>query len=80
MAIERTSYFCQVLHGEQYTEVYKPLPTTATLTSKTRIVDILDKGSGAVMIVNGNIHVQIGLVIKKKPSNLQNKSIHNVVC
>nr|XP_022331335.1 peroxisomal multifunctional enzyme type 2-like [Crassostrea virginica] len=42
----------KVLHGEQYTEIYKPLPPRATLTSKSRVVDILDKGSGAVLIVN----------------------------
>lgn len=42
----------KVLHGEQYTELYKPLPPRATLTSRSRVVDILDKGSGAVLIVN----------------------------
>ncbi|XP_046555171.1 peroxisomal multifunctional enzyme type 2-like [Haliotis rubra] len=42
----------RVLHGEQYLEVYKPLPTGATITSKLKIADILDKGSGALVLYN----------------------------
>lgn len=41
-----------ILHGEQYLEVFKPLPASDTLTSTARIVDVLDKGSGAVILVN----------------------------
>ncbi|CAF1506962.1 unnamed protein product [Adineta steineri] len=40
----------RVLHGEQYIELYKPLPTSGTMTLKGKIVDVLDKGSGAVII------------------------------
>ncbi|CAF1395501.1 unnamed protein product, partial [Didymodactylos carnosus] len=40
----------KVLHGEQYVELFRPLPPTATLTLKGKIVDVLDKGSGAVII------------------------------
>ena len=56
----------QVLHGEQYTEIYKPLPPKATLTSKSRVVDILDKGSGAVLIVNGNTDREAFIVCTKR--------------
>ncbi|XP_063242604.1 peroxisomal multifunctional enzyme type 2 [Bacillus rossius redtenbacheri] len=41
-----------ILHGEQYLEVLKPLSTSGTLTSRARLVDVLDKGSGAVIIVD----------------------------
>ncbi|XP_077455960.1 peroxisomal multifunctional enzyme type 2 isoform X2 [Stigmatopora argus] len=42
----------QVLHGEQYLELYKPLPTSGQLTSKATVADILDKGSGAVILLD----------------------------
>jgi len=41
------------LHGEQYTEVFKPLAASDTFISSAYIADILDKGSGAVIIING---------------------------
>jgi 3-hydroxyacyl-CoA dehydrogenase/3a,7a,12a-trihydroxy-5b-cholest-24-enoyl-CoA hydratase len=40
----------RVLHGEQYLEVLRPLPSKAKLTHKARIKDIFDKGKGAVVI------------------------------
>jgi len=43
----------QLLHGEQYTEVFKPLAASDTLVSSAYVADILDKGSGAVVIING---------------------------
>ncbi|XP_032435474.1 peroxisomal multifunctional enzyme type 2 [Xiphophorus hellerii] len=48
--------FTQVLHGEQYLELYKPLPTAGTLTSETTVADILDKGSGAVILLDVNTY------------------------
>lgn len=41
-----------ILHGEQYAELFKPLKPQATLTSKGVLVDVLDKGSGAVILIN----------------------------
>ncbi|KAL0121934.1 hypothetical protein PUN28_007017 [Cardiocondyla obscurior] len=41
----------QVLHGEQYLEVYKRLPTEATVETRFKIQDTLDKGKGAVVLI-----------------------------
>ncbi|KAK9522952.1 hypothetical protein VZT92_019388 [Zoarces viviparus] len=46
----------QVLHGEQYLELYKPLPTSGALTSQSTIADVLDKGSGAVILLDVNTY------------------------
>jgi (3R)-3-hydroxyacyl-CoA dehydrogenase / 3a,7a,12a-trihydroxy-5b-cholest-24-enoyl-CoA hydratase / enoyl-CoA hydratase 2 len=40
----------RVLHGEQYTELLRPLPKSAKLTHRARIKDIFDKGKGAVVV------------------------------
>lgn len=41
-----------VVHGEQFLRVYRPLPKAATVTSTIKIVDIYDKGSGLLMIID----------------------------
>ena len=39
-----------ILHGEQYMEIRRhPLPTSGTLISKPKIVNIFDKGKGALI-------------------------------
>ncbi len=40
----------RILHGEQYTELLRPLPPHATLRHEARIKDIFDKGKGAIVI------------------------------
>eukprot|EP00043_Microstomoeca_roanoka_P004336 m.49049 g.49049 ORF g.49049 m.49049 type:complete len:730 (-) comp12443_c0_seq1:166-2355(-) len=35
-----------LLHGEQHITFHRPLPTTGTITSKAKFVELLDKGSG----------------------------------
>ncbi|MCW5803324.1 MAG: SDR family NAD(P)-dependent oxidoreductase [Deltaproteobacteria bacterium] len=39
----------RVLHGEQYTELKRPLPTKGKLTTKATVQSIYDKGKGAVV-------------------------------
>ncbi|KAJ0019684.1 hypothetical protein NQD34_007253 [Periophthalmus magnuspinnatus] len=46
----------QVLHGEQYLELFKPLPTSGTLTIDATVADVLDKGSGAVILLDVNAY------------------------
>ena len=46
--------FDRVLHGEQYTEVTRPLPLRATLTHKVHIDQIWDKGKGALVVTEIN--------------------------
>uniref|UniRef100_A0A8C7SMW4 Peroxisomal multifunctional enzyme type 2 n=1 Tax=Oncorhynchus mykiss TaxID=8022 RepID=A0A8C7SMW4_ONCMY len=48
----------KLLHGEQYLELFQPLPTSGTLTSQARIADVLDKGSGAVILLD--VHTYSG--------------------
>ncbi|XP_056393346.1 peroxisomal multifunctional enzyme type 2 isoform X2 [Hyla sarda] len=48
--------FTRVLHGEQYLELYKPIPTSGEMRSEGTVADILDKGSGAVILLDVNTY------------------------
>ncbi|KAL0979807.1 hypothetical protein UPYG_G00190000 [Umbra pygmaea] len=50
--------FTRLLHGEQYLELFKPLPTSGTLTNQATIADVLDKGSGAIILLD--VHTYSG--------------------
>jgi 3-hydroxyacyl-CoA dehydrogenase/3a,7a,12a-trihydroxy-5b-cholest-24-enoyl-CoA hydratase len=42
--------FDRILHGEQYTELKRPLPAHSKLTHKAKIKEIWDKGKGAIVV------------------------------
>src|SRR5262249_52442677 len=42
--------FDRILHGEQYTEIARPLPSNAKLTHKAKVKDIFDKGKNALVV------------------------------
>ncbi|CAG0883037.1 unnamed protein product [Cyprideis torosa] len=45
--------FSRVVHGEQYLELLSPtFPTSAQVETRMEIVEILNKGSGALIVVN----------------------------
>ncbi|HRO91831.1 MAG TPA: MaoC/PaaZ C-terminal domain-containing protein, partial [Promineifilum sp.] len=52
-----------LLHGEQYLEMKRPLPTRATVTNKARIANIYDKGSGALVLLDVDTEDEQGQVI-----------------
>lgn len=56
-AIPNRSYdLSQVLHGEQYLELYKEIPVDEALRSDVKIVDVLDKGKNALIIVGAHTY------------------------
>ncbi|XP_068103202.1 peroxisomal multifunctional enzyme type 2 [Hyperolius riggenbachi] len=48
--------FTRVLHGEQYLELYKPIPTSGDMRSEATVADILDKGSGALILLDAKTY------------------------
>ena len=50
----------RLLHGEQYTEVLRPLPPKAKLTHRARIKEIWDKGKGAVINTEAKTYDESG--------------------
>lgn len=55
----------RLLHGEQFIEFYRPLPHNENkfTTKRPHLVEILDKGSGAVVITETNTHSQDGQLL-----------------
>jgi len=45
----------KVLHGEQFIEVHKDIPVDGTLEATLSVVDILDKKSGALLVVDVDV-------------------------
>lgn len=44
-----------ILHGEQYVEFLGDLPVEGVLTNRSKVAEVLDKGSGAAVVHNGKI-------------------------
>lgn len=41
-----------LLHGEQYMELHRPLPTSGRLETTTKVLDVIDKGRAALLILS----------------------------
>lgn len=41
----------QVLHGFQTLQIHRPIPTTGSVTQDGRVVDVFDKGRGALIVL-----------------------------
>lgn len=50
----------KVLHGEHYLEVFKPYSPSGVFDVRTEVVDVLDKGSGATLIINAELYNESG--------------------
>lgn len=56
-----------ILHGEHYLEMVDTLPdTNGTLVTKNYLADLLDKGSGAVAIVNSETYAGNKLIFRNQ--------------
>ncbi|XP_031328032.1 peroxisomal multifunctional enzyme type 2-like [Photinus pyralis] len=54
-----------MLHGEQYLEIYNSTPEAGTLLSNPKIVETLDKGSGAAIVTEINSYNEQGALIMR---------------
>ncbi|XP_036317484.1 LOW QUALITY PROTEIN: peroxisomal multifunctional enzyme type 2 [Rhagoletis pomonella] len=59
-----------VLHGEQYLEICDDLPISGTLTTTGKVFDIMDKGSGAVVVTNSDTYDESGRLLVKNQSSI----------
>lgn len=57
-----------ILHGEQYIEVVEDLPTSGKLTTYGKVFDVMDKGSGAVVVTNCDSYNDEGTLMVKNQS------------
>lgn len=58
------------LHGEQYLEICDELPTSGSLTTSGKVCDVMDKGSGAVVVANCRSYDPNGQLIAKNQSSI----------
>ncbi|TDG42772.1 hypothetical protein AWZ03_010819 [Drosophila navojoa] len=57
-----------ILHGEQYLEIVDDLPTSGTLVTKGKVFDVMDKGSGAVVVTSCESFDENGRLLVKNQS------------
>lgn len=49
-----------LVHGEQYLEIKKPIPTAAKITCYPKVAQVYDKGSGMLMVTNSSCQNESG--------------------
>lgn len=59
-----------ILHGEQYLEFFDELPTSGKLVTYGKILDVMDKGSGAVVVTECNSYDESGNLVVKNQSSI----------
>ncbi|EDW57421.1 peroxisomal multifunctional enzyme type 2 [Drosophila virilis] len=57
-----------ILHGEQYLEIVDDLPTSGKLLTKGKVFDVMDKGSGAVVVTSCESFDENGRLLVKNQS------------
>lgn len=63
--------FAMLVHGEQAVYLEKPIPVSGTITSQGKIVEIWDKGSGAVVVTeSSSVDKKTGDLIFKTRSSI----------
>ncbi|XP_054707762.1 peroxisomal multifunctional enzyme type 2-like [Uloborus diversus] len=55
----------RLLHGEQYLELHQPFSPSDVLSTKCRLLDVLDKGSGAVVIIEADTHNKMNQLVMR---------------
>uniref|UniRef100_A0A1I8Q3A7 Peroxisomal multifunctional enzyme type 2 n=1 Tax=Stomoxys calcitrans TaxID=35570 RepID=A0A1I8Q3A7_STOCA len=59
-----------ILHGEQYLEICDDIPTSGKLTTTGKVFDVMDKGSGAVVVTNSDSYDESGRLLVKNQSSI----------
>lgn len=59
-----------ILHGEQYLEICDDIPTSGKLTTTGKVFDVMDKGSGAVVVTNCDSYDENGRLLVKNQSSI----------
>lgn len=59
-----------ILHGEQYLEIVDDLPTNGNLLTKGKVFDVMDKGSGAVVVTSCESYDGNGRLLVKNQSSI----------
>lgn len=69
-ALTHTTFdLSQILHGEQYLEIVDALPSDGVLTTKSSVIDVQDKKSGALVVTQADSYDANGRLIARSQSS-----------